>query len=135
MQDFQGPGILIWVSVIYLWNTLHFLFQKRPKKEKIGQKFHFCEMGKTKSTLAKRFDLNSHTVGFCRQTQKLEPPLITSSFHRPSEREGIERQTIIYNLSLTSFQAYRHAYAFSKPYSEYVQSHFQTKMIVYSLCC
>ena len=39
MQDFQGPGIVIWVSVIYLWNTLHFLFQKRPKKEKIGQKF------------------------------------------------------------------------------------------------
>ena len=39
MQDFQGPGILIWVSVIYLWNTLHFLSQKRPKKEKIRQKF------------------------------------------------------------------------------------------------
>ena len=70
--------------------------KERKNRTKISN-FIFVKWGKP---IAHWFDLNSHTVGFCRLTQKLEPPLITSSFHRPSEREAIERQTIIYNQEL-----------------------------------
>lgn len=58
--------------------------------------------------LPKKFRLNGHTVGFCPQTEKLEPPNKTSSFHLGVKSESVEIMRrvggiFLYKFSLSLF--------------------------------
>ena len=53
--------------------------------------------------LPKKFRLNGHTVGFCPQTEKLEPPNKTSSFHLGVKSESVEIMRRVGGIFLCKF--------------------------------